>query len=326
MNRIPLENIGFYTLSDSRCKNASASSPLMRGEIVLSDACNFNCPYCRGQRPDLKKNLSYNEAAYIVNLLADQGLVNIRLSGGEPTCWKNLTSLVALAKSRNIKRIAVSTNGSAPLSLYQELISAGVNDFSISLDACCSSFSDKMSGTTGHFNQIVNNISAISKLTYTTVGIVVTQDSLPQLQNTISFADSLGVSDIRIISAAQYNKVLSVVSKTAKELVDKHRILNYRISNALNGINVRGIEESDSNRCWIGLDDVAVAGDYHYPCIIYLREQGDPIGKLGPDFRQDRENWVKNHNTQEDPICKKNCLDCIVQYNRDYKNFHQIKE
>jgi sulfatase maturation enzyme AslB (radical SAM superfamily) len=58
MNRIALENIGFYTLSDDRCKNASSTSPLMRCELVLTDACNFKCPYCRGQRKELRKHMS----------------------------------------------------------------------------------------------------------------------------------------------------------------------------------------------------------------------------------------------------------------------------
>ena len=85
VNRISLEQIGFYTLSDNRCKNASVSSPLMRCELVLTDACNFKCPYCRGQRKDLKKKLNLEEAKRVVDLWSSEGLKNIRFSGGEPT-------------------------------------------------------------------------------------------------------------------------------------------------------------------------------------------------------------------------------------------------
>ena len=42
-----LENIGFYTLSDERAKNSSATSPLMRNELIITSLCNFKCLYCR---------------------------------------------------------------------------------------------------------------------------------------------------------------------------------------------------------------------------------------------------------------------------------------
>lgn len=53
-----LEDIGFYTLSDERAKNASESSPLHRCEILITDKCNFKCPYCRGMREDLRGTMS----------------------------------------------------------------------------------------------------------------------------------------------------------------------------------------------------------------------------------------------------------------------------
>ena len=237
-----------------------------------------------------------------------------------------LSELVKYTKSKNVDRIAISTNGSAKYSLYEELIEAGVNDFSISLDACCSAFGDKMAGVSGAWDKVVENIAKLSKVTYCTVGIVVTDETVSELKQTVEYAASLGVSDIRIISAAQYNELLKVAETISPEVYEKYPILKYRINNTMNNVNVRGIADSDSKRCWIGLDDMAVAGDYHYPCIIYLREQGNPIGKVGPNMRKEREEWVNSHNTHEDPICKKNCLECIVQYNRDYRDFHNIVE
>ena len=47
-----LEDIGFYTLSDSRARNASENSPLWRCELLITSQCNFKCPYCRGTNSD----------------------------------------------------------------------------------------------------------------------------------------------------------------------------------------------------------------------------------------------------------------------------------
>lgn len=315
-----LEDIGFYTLSDNRCKNATSASRMMRGELILTSACNFKCPYCRGQRKDLTRHLTLEEAKNIVSLWADDKLFAVRFSGGEPTVWKGLKELVSYAKERGIEKIAISTNGSASLDYYKELIEAGVNDFSISLDACCAAYGDQMAGgIKGAWEKVISNIKELAKLTYVTVGIVVTEDTLAQLKETVEYAHGLGVADIRIISAAQYNELLEISKTVPLEIQDQHKILKYRIQNAINGINVRGIGEDDSDKCWIALDDMVVMGNHHFPCVIHMREYGDPIGEVGPNMRKEREEWVKNHNTHEDPICKKNCLDCIVMYNNRYE-------
>jgi len=272
-----LENIGFYTLNDNRCKRTSVDSQLMRCELILTDACNFKCPYCRGLRPDLKGTMSLERAKYIVDLWTKDNLKNIRLSGGEPTVWKGLVELIQYIKSKGVERIAISTNGYAEMDLYHKLIEAGVNDFSISLDACCSAFGDVMAGgINGAWDKVISNIKEISQLTYVTVGVVVTEETVSDLKNTIEFASSLGVSDIRIISSAQYNQLLEVAKTVSKDVYEKYPILKYRIENLNNQRNVRGLQETDSHRCGLVLDDMAIAGDYHFPCIIYMREGGNP--------------------------------------------------
>ena len=43
-----LKNIGFYTLSDERAANVSDTSQMKRCEMIITEYCNFKCPYCRG--------------------------------------------------------------------------------------------------------------------------------------------------------------------------------------------------------------------------------------------------------------------------------------
>lgn len=311
-----LEDIGFYTLEDERAANVSEKTPLWRCELILSDRCNFNCPYCRGIKEEHKGDMSLEEAKRIVSLWASEGLRNIRFSGGEPTVWKGLLELVAFTKEKGISRIAISTNGYASLNFYKKLIDNGVNDFSISLDACCSSTGDTMAGgIPGAWKKVTDNIRELAKLTYVTVGVVLTENNLPELEKTIAFAsDDLNVSDIRVISAAQENKHLDNIS-VRQDILDKHPILKYRISNFKVGKKVRSISENDNPKCPLVLDDMAVLDSKHFPCIIYLREQGMPIGNMDQNFRQQRLEWFKSHNAFKDLICQKNCLDVCVDYN-----------
>lgn len=311
-----LEKIGFYTLSNERCKNSSETSDLMRCELVLSARCNFKCPYCRNVGG---ADIPLQDALDVLSWWISQGLRNVRFSGGEPLLYPHLEELVTFCKKHGVERIAISTNGSLPLEKYLKLIELGVNDFSVSLDACCAEDGDKMAGgAKGAWNKVVSNIKELSKHVYTTVGVVLTDDNYGSVNEIIKFADSLGVSDIRVIPAAQ--KAESLVGITVDpDLLDKYQILKYRVDRMKAGLPVRGLRpDVDSKSCGLVLDDMAVMGKKHYPCIIYMREGGKPIGEVGPDMRRQRAEWYKNHDCHADPICSKNCLDVCVDFN-NYK-------
>ena len=310
-----LEEIGFYTMSDERCAHADVNMPLSRCELILTSRCNFKCPYCRRVGGD---DLAFSKAAEIVKLWAADGLKAIRFSGGEPTIYPGIYDLVAMSRDLGIKRIAISTNGSAKRIVYERLLACGANDFSVSLDACCAEDGEKMTGgIKGAWNTVVDNIRFLSSKTYVTVGVVLTPFNIASVNKIIEFADSLGVSDIRIIPAAQDGDTLKEV-QVSEELLKKYPILRYRIANIKADQTVRGLAESDTNLCGLVLDDMAVCGNKHYPCIIYMRESGEPIGEIGPNMRQERMAWMLTHNTCADPICSKNCLDVCRDYNNKF--------
>lgn len=318
-----LENIGFYTLNDNRCANSSISSPMWRCEMILTNACNFKCPYCRPLRQDCRGTMPLERALYVLNQWIEQGLKNVRFSGGEPTLYPHLVQLVKHCKDHNVEKIAISTNGSATREMYNSLLEAGANDFSISLDACCASFAKKMSGGLDIFNSVVSNIKYLASHTYTTAGVVLTNENYNQMNGIIRYADQLGVADVRIISAAQENFLLEGVLAIEEELLAKHPILKYRANNIRNGRGVRGLKETDCRTCHLMTDDSVVAGNYHFPCIIYLREGGNPVGEIGPNMRQERIEYLKNHDCYNDPICKNNCLDVCIDYNNKAESFRK---
>lgn len=328
-----LEDIGFYSLYDSRAENASSISQMKRCEMIITEYCNFRCAYCRGLKKEIygnrkKPELSIKEIQRNIDFWCEkEPLENIRFSGGEPTIHSDIKKAVSYAKQKRIQRIAISTNGSANLELYKELINLGVNDYSISLDACCASEGDKLSGgIKGSWDVVVKNIEEISKLTYVTVGIVFTLDNLERAVDTINFAHGLGVSDIRIISSAQYNKPMTGLERLHSDVLLAHPILKYRVNNFKKGRNVRGLCKIDSRQCGLVLDDSVIAGEYHFPCVIYMREKGEPIGKVSSNMRRERADWHKNHNVFKDEICKKNCLDVCIDYNNKWAEAQKENE
>lgn len=201
------------------------------------------------------------------------------------------------------------------MNYYRMLVACGVNDFSISLDSCCASGVKQMSGGLDVWDTLIGNIRELSKITYVTVGMVFNEQNVDKARESVEFAASLGVSDIRVISSAQFNEALDNLRDLPEDILNRFPILAYRINNFRSGRGARGIQSCDSNRCRLVLDDMAVAGNKHFPCIIYMREGGKPIGSVGPNMRHQRLAWSKAKDTHKDPICSKNCLDVCIDYN-----------
>ena len=177
-----------------------------------------------------------------------------------------------------------------------------------------------MSGITGYWKKVIENIEQLAKIVYISVGVVVTDKNTAELAGIVKLARKLGVKDVRLISAAQ-NDEIELSMKPFVGSVEP--ILKYRAANAVAGRNMRGLRPGDCETCWLMLDDMAVMNNAHYPCIIYLREGGAPVGSMKNksirDVRQDRLDFIMDR--KSDVICKQNCLDVCVDYNNRVNSY-----
>src|SRR5438552_11197302 len=82
--------------------------------ISVTDRCNLKCVYCIPDGMEwVEKSdvLSYEEIARFVRILADMGVRRVRLTGGEPTVRRDLSTLVGLIRAvSSVEEISLSTN------------------------------------------------------------------------------------------------------------------------------------------------------------------------------------------------------------------------
>lgn len=311
-----LEAMGFHTLTDRRCAKASADSALGRCVLVLTDRCNFACPYCRKFGGG---DLPFDDAARCIEWWAEEGLKALVLTGGEPTLHAGLPRLVSLAARLGLPRICVATNGSADPGLYLDLIDRGVDEFSISLDSSEAGLGDLMAGgIPGAWRGVVATIALLSPRTRVTVGAVLDPENLASAREIVALADSLGVADIRLNPAAQFSRRLPV-QDWDRGFLERHPTFAWRAAVTAAGGAVRGLEADDPHRCHIVLDEMTAREGEHYPCFVYMREGGRPIGRMGLSVRKDRERWSTSHDPFEDRICRSNCPDICRTYNRRFE-------
>ncbi len=112
--------------------------------ISVTNRCQFRCRYClpaehvdvmRSQSASENK-LSFDDITRIVEAYAELGVNKVRLTGGEPLLRKHLPQLVKSLKSiKGIDDLAMTTNGILLPQILDDLIKAGLDRVTISLDA-----------------------------------------------------------------------------------------------------------------------------------------------------------------------------------------------
>lgn len=133
--------------------------------VSVTDKCNFRCLYCMPPeglqwlpKADL---LTYEEIAGIVEVLSQQGLTRIRLTGGEPTIRADLDILIRKVRAiPAIQDIALSTNGVRLGELARVYKAAGLDRVNISADSLRSDRIATISRRSARFNPVEAALAA----------------------------------------------------------------------------------------------------------------------------------------------------------------------
>ncbi len=108
--------------------------------VSVTDRCNFRCQYCMPAEGlpwlDRAGVLTFEEIERLVALLADMGVTDVRLTGGEPLVRRHFPMLAArLAAIGSVRDLSVTTNGYLLERDALALVEAGVNRFNVSIDS-----------------------------------------------------------------------------------------------------------------------------------------------------------------------------------------------
>lgn len=108
--------------------------------VSVTDRCNFRCQYCMPAEglPWLQRAevLTFEEIERLVALLAQMGIDELRLTGGEPLVRRDFPVLAARLKAVDgLREVSVTTNGFLLERDAAALVDANIDRFNISLDS-----------------------------------------------------------------------------------------------------------------------------------------------------------------------------------------------
>src|SRR5438094_3622748 len=113
--------------------------PLGSLRVSVTDRCNMRCRYCMPEQDYVwlpkQSILTFEEIARLVGIFTSLGVRKVRLTGGEPLLRHDLPALTAmLTQNRDIRDLALTTNGLLLARSAQALKQAGLGRVTVSLD------------------------------------------------------------------------------------------------------------------------------------------------------------------------------------------------
>jgi cyclic pyranopterin phosphate synthase len=145
--------------------------PLRSLRISVTDRCNLRCNYCMPQEEYVwlprQELLTFEEIARLVDVFTSLGVVDVRITGGEPLLRRDLPSLIRmLAVNPSIRDLALTSNGVLMTEQAEALRGAGLHRVSLSLDTLRPERFRALAGRDTHA-QVLAGIAAAGRAGFT---------------------------------------------------------------------------------------------------------------------------------------------------------------
>lgn len=321
-------------------------TPLHRVTVFLTYRCNLDCPYCKTiarsdaeleARPQKRKTFSVPDFERLLAQHAGTPLRHLHFTGGEASLVHGLEAMVRRAKAAGVERLSMTTNGTLSAARLLELVDAGLDELRVSIDAEEPTLGAALTGRRDAWARAVATLKGLCEARRSGAGFFLIVNTVVGLANRerlvdlVSFFLGLGVDDLKLITdvdtkahlgafprAEEVKSGLDVV--LARHPPEAFPLLRRKVETvfAPHVIGLESVAASSDWRCFIPLTERTVDGAFYYPCSVYLREGGAPLGPLTDDPEQQRRTsarFVQSHDCLRDELCRRYCLHCTRGYN-----------
>lgn len=295
------------------------SAPLKMFVDVFS-GCNLRCKHCMiANIPKPAKEMDFNTIKGILEELSKLGVLEVRLSGGEPICRPDFFQIVEEAKKNNIS-VSVNSNGIWNKEQKNKMAESKIDRVHISLDGLEKQH-DFIRGQ-GNFQKSLTTIKFLkSNGKYVRIVVCLFKDNLTDIDSLIKLAEELEC-DIKFSPIAKRGNAESM---SRLLIIEECQDIKKYFDNLKSKVNVFfnygtmipefndycDISDFDSNVCGSGRTQlrVEINGDVYGAGCGNLTGEKEPLGKIDNDFS---ELWKKSQlSILNDTKAKGGkCLDC----------------
>lgn len=319
-----------------------------RVTVFLTYRCNLECPYCKtivrtpadlSARP--QRGESYDLESFRTMLAAhgETPIEHLHFTGGEASLVRDLPEMVRFAKARGVLRTSITSNGTRSPDTYLRLVEAGIDEIRISVDAADAAQGQRHTRRAGAWSKSIETVRALGAARregrpfFLILNTVVTKENRAELDAIVAFLLDLGPDDVKLItevdakgelaSFAERDRVVRAIERRLEAAPrDRYPLLRMKLSTVFApdaiGLDGEAAPAGKAWRCYVPLTERTVDGVYYYPCSVWLREGGPPLGRVDEDHSVQRRKlaaFTARGDCLADAICSRYCLHCTRAFN-----------
>ncbi len=167
----------------------------------LTETCNLQCRHCYGdcKRPGKRPELSTSEWLDLIDYLADNGVIQTYIEGGEPLLRPDIFRILRKASGKMMTLLR--TNGTLiDAAVARRLKSAGVGHVFVELMGACAATHDWFAGVPGSFALACGAVGhLVAAGIKTDVLTILTKPNAGEIQAILELARSLGAQRVGVL-------------------------------------------------------------------------------------------------------------------------------
>ncbi len=259
----------------------SFSTPVMVS-LAVTDACNRECRHCYREGVSCGQALGRAEYSAVIETLSKMDIALLNITGGEPFLFEHTVDLAVHAASM-VNSVTISTNGILlDRAILRSLGQGGVRNLQIGLNAVYDSGPDLDRDLAMRVFDAIR--TACEEGIRVTVGVVLTCNTIGDLDTIFKLSSKSGASSIRLGPLMNVHPGCSTVQTTPTEVMQAS-LLAEKLSNET-GIPVQFVDglgnpsdtpvNSQERRhfCYLGTGILHIEPDGSlYPCSALLSDE-----------------------------------------------------
>ena len=191
--------------------SAAAVGPPMGLLAELTHRCPLRCPYCSNPLELERRSLELTTSEWqrVLSEAAALGVLQIHLSGGEPTRRSDLETLIDHCRDAGLYSNLITAGVGLADGRLDRCAEAGLDHVQLSIQASEPELNDDVSGRPGSFAEKMDTAGTIGRLGLPlTVNFVVHRRTIHCLSDMIDMAVALGARRLEVAHAQYYGWAL----------------------------------------------------------------------------------------------------------------------
>ncbi|MEO1067012.1 MAG: pyrroloquinoline quinone biosynthesis protein PqqE, partial [Pseudomonadota bacterium] len=173
----------------------------------LTHRCPLQCPYCSNPRELLKANreLDTGEWQRVFMEAADLGILQVHLSGGEPTLRRDLPDLIKTLSENGVYTNLITAGVALPEDRLKTLVDAGLEHVQLSIQGADAKTTELIGNYKGGFEEKLKTAATVRALGLPlTINAPIHRHNIDQVESFIELALDLDADRLEIANVQYY--------------------------------------------------------------------------------------------------------------------------